>query len=257
MISVGIALRFLCIIITHRPTLLKLYVSTAQQQFLMNSMKRLRSKMYFGGLLLAQLPLTSAGMFLDVARANSSDVVSASGADTASSVLEADLESGSTDDLRQGQALPSSINLDGVQDNAALTVPSLLEPLASLSQSISNLPLLQSYRSQPGAETSSVSAFPLAAANYLPSGQLLANSTLPADAEAIESVSDVTEGWQVLPSQAIKQWRQPSIEVVTVGVGDVGRALNIAPQAKGLKKVLQNALPKKEGATEESDSSKA
>lgn len=259
-ISVGIAPSFLCIIITHRPTLLKLYVSTAKQQFLMNSMKRLRSRMYFSGFLLAQLPLTSAGMFSDVARANSSDVVLASEADPVSSVLEADLEGDSVDRLSQVRTLPSPADSDAAKsDDSTLKVPSLLEPLASLSQSISNLPLLQSYRSQGETEASSRSVFPLAAANYLPSGPLLANSTLPADAvaESAESASDVTEGWQAISSQPLKQWRQPSIEVVSVDIRDVGRSLNIDPPVKGLKKVLQKALPQKSSTTDSSDSPEA
>ena len=184
---------------------------------------------------MAQLPLASSGLFLDMAYAHPS-AAHAVDSDTAIDPLQNNKE---TDTMPvEGASLDSS-SADSVQPS----IHPLLEPLASLSQNISKLPLLQPYRSGAnGAPQETVaSLFPLSA-NYLP-------AQVPLEAEeAVETSDNESLTWQSISSNTLKQWRQPSIQIVSVNVREVGRSLQIEPSASGLKQAFMNAIPNKEVA---------
>ena len=201
---------------------------------------------------MAQLPLASAGLFLDIAHAHPSATETVD-SDTANSVLENNIEPVITPVEKSSLKLGS----DEIVSTKTPLHP-LLEPLASLSENISSkFPLIQPYRVGEKAssqENAVASIFPLTA-NYLPSqipprldnANTSVETLTPVEAEVepieIESIEKVSE-WRSLPNNTLKQWRQPSIEVISVNVKELGRSLQPSAPVSGLKQAIAKAFPK-------------
>ena len=203
----------------------------------MNFIKRLGSKMYAGSFLMAQLPFASAGLFLDIAHAHPSET---SAVEDSSIQSQLDILNDETDTTLERSTLSLKVDAEPPQSS----IHSLLEPLASLSENLSKFPLLQPYRSDHGnleSQETVAGLFPLSA-NYLPT-QRPAKKIL--GKEENESEVGVSSNWQSRSNYTLKQWRQPSIQVVSVDVKNIGRSLHSDRPLKGLKKAIASAIPGK------------
>lgn len=193
----------------------------------MNLMKQLKSKVCASGLLMAQLPLASAGLFLDIAHAHAvatpsadSDTVTPAASNLVASEYDATLDN------------PSLLASESSEETLKASLHPLLEPLTSISRNISKFPLLQPYGSGKNGQSKGA-LFPLTA-NYIPS---------PSPVQANASAVDASE-WKSLPRDVLKQWRRPSIEVLTVEAEELGQSLLAEASANGLKKVISKVFPK-------------
>lgn len=200
----------------------------------MNFIKRLGSKMYASSLLMAQLPLASAGLFLDIAHAHPSET---------STIDDRAVESkpGIVND-ETGIVLGDRLSLSAETDDAPTksAIPTFLEPLAALSENLSKFSLLQPYRLEKAGESingKTSGIFPLSA-NYI-------STPAPSNQDA-STINERTDSWESHSNNTLKQWRQPSIQVVSADVKDIGRSLHSQSPVNDLKKVFTNAIPSKE-----------
>lgn len=178
------------------------------------------------GLLMAHLPMASAGLFLDIAHARAAVAPLAESDAVAPSSNETTAEQ---DTAIDGAASPSS---ESGEETLKASLHPLLEPLTSISRNISKFPLLQPYGTGENGESKGA-LFPLTA-NYIPSpSPLQATSTAVAASE-----------WKSLPRDVLKQWRRPSIEIFTVEPEALGQSLLAEPSSSGIKKVISKVFPK-------------
>ncbi|MEM9215319.1 MAG: septal ring lytic transglycosylase RlpA family protein [Cyanobacteria bacterium P01_F01_bin.150] len=208
----------------------------------MNFIKHLRSQVSTSSILMAHLPLASAGLFLDIAHAHPSEAHPSETSVVETNSIESsfDIVNDETDTVLANR-FSSTLKENTVSTRSSFHA--LLEPLAALSENFSKFPLIQPHRS----EDESPSQHPFT--SLLP---LSANS-LPVDAvadpsrteESAKEINASTSSWQSSSNHALKQWRQPSIQVLSVDVKDIGQSLQVTRPLKGLQKVFANVSQEK------------